>query len=219
MTAELVQITHGQVRDSIAIARSHGEKFFEQIVWQIENEVWTVLGYQSWDEMREAEYSDMGVVAPRADRPELVSRLRRKGLTQKQIGDTLGVHRETVSNDLRSMSDSDIEDGEPETITNSRGQQRPAAYAKVTETTKTETYIDGATGEVVGPPKRDPGTPRRKPLRDGFRDASLDLDKIVRRFQNLVADDRFPKNKNEVTRYRNDLARANEALQRLIDQF
>lgn len=136
------EITYGQVRESIAVARSHGEKFFEQIVWQVENEVWTVLGYDSWDAMREVEYADMGVVAPRADRPELVSRLRAKGLTQKEIAGTLGVHRETVANDIRSMSDSDI--GPPATITNSRGQQRPASYA-----TKPAERIDFSTGEVL----------------------------------------------------------------------
>lgn len=127
VTGEIVETpSYNSVRESIAIARSHGEKFFEQIVWQVENEVWTVLGYRSWDELREAEYQDMGVVAPRADRPELVSRLRSKGLTQGQIAGTLGVSQPTVQRDLDSAPDYSNEYSEP--VTNSRGQQRPASY-------------------------------------------------------------------------------------------
>jgi len=143
MTVTLREITYGEVRESIAVARSHGEKFFEQIVWQVENQVWTILGYESWDALREAEYADMGVVAPRADRPELVSRLRRQGMSQQQIGDTLGVSRPTVAGDLNAVSD--IE--QPQTITNARGQERPATYAP-----RTSERINPVTGEIVPEP-------------------------------------------------------------------
>lgn len=118
-------ITHADVRDSIEIAKAHGEKFFEQIVWQVENETWHILGYDSWDEMREAEYGDLGVVAPRADRPELVSRLR-KHLTQKETADTLGVSKRTVAAQSANLHFED----EGTTITNSRGQKRPANYKR-----------------------------------------------------------------------------------------
>lgn len=72
--------------------------------------------------MRESEYADLGVVAPRADRPELVSRLRAKGLTQQQIPDTVGVHKATISREVANATSDD----QSATITNSRGQQRPA---------------------------------------------------------------------------------------------
>ena len=48
--------------------------------------------------------SEQGIVAPRADRPELVARLRSRGLTQKQIGDTIGVSEASVSRQLASAS-------------------------------------------------------------------------------------------------------------------
>ena len=51
------------------------------------------------------------------------------------------------------------------------------------------------------------------------RDASLDLGKLITRIENLVNDDRFSRNKNEVARYANDLIRARDALQRAIDQM
>lgn len=126
-TGEIVEVTYAEVRDSIAAARESGTKFFEQIVWQIERQAWTVLGYSSWDEMRETEYADMGVVVPRADRPEVVTRMRKSGLTQAQIADTLGVDRKTVRADLNGATPHS--DGAAPII-NARGQQRPAAYTR-----------------------------------------------------------------------------------------
>lgn len=140
-----MSVSYADVRDSIAVARSHGEKFFEQIVWQIENEAWLILGYGSWDEMREAEYADMGVVAPRADRPELVSRLRAKGLTQKQIADTVGTSVGTVNGDLKFSSEIET----PATVINSRGQERPASYQRHAPEPE---RIDLDDGPDVGPP-------------------------------------------------------------------
>lgn len=122
-----IQISYASALESVAVAKSHGEKFFEQIVWQVENRAWEVLGYDSWDDMRLTEYGGLGVVAPAADRPELVSRLRKSGLTQKEIGGTLGVHESTASRHLANASS----DG-PETIKNSRGQERPTSYTRTT---------------------------------------------------------------------------------------
>jgi len=124
-TGEIVEVTYGEVRESVALARESGTKFFEQIVWQIERQAWTVLGHASWDAMRETEYGEMGVVVPRADRPEVVARMRKSGLTQRQIAETVGVNEATVSRDLANAS-SDLS---VDPIINSRGQQRPASYS------------------------------------------------------------------------------------------
>lgn len=203
-------ITHGAVRESIAIAKSHGEKFFEQIVWQVEHEVWTVLGYKSWDDMREAEYADLGVMAPRADRPELVSRLRAKGLTQQQIADTVGVGVGTVNRDL-----SDLPNGKsPGPITNSRGEQRPATYRKP------EPEVVDA--EIVDQPvlRPEPSAPRRKPLTEAFWHAAYDLIKVAERIDRLAADDRFPQNATKVAQGQlGDLLRARDLLNQVIEQL
>lgn len=127
-TGEIVERpTYSEVRDSIATAREAGVRFFEQIVWQVERRAWEVLGYSDWDEMREAEYADMGVVVPRADRPEIVTRLRAAGLMQQEIADTLGVGQSTVQRDLNTH----LGNGPASTIETSRGP-RPSSY-----TTKT----------------------------------------------------------------------------------
>src|SRR5699024_9300504 len=75
---------------------------------------------------REAVYGGTAVIVPRADRPELSSRLRAQGLTQQQISNTLGVGQSTVERDLNTQ----IGNEASATITNSRGQQRPTSYRR-----------------------------------------------------------------------------------------
>jgi len=123
-TGELTEVTYAQVRDSVTTTKTHLEKAAEEIVWQIENRTWLVLGYADWDEMREAEYKGAAVIVPRADRPELSARLRSKGLSQQQIADTLGVSQRQVSTDIRSTSN--IE--QTVTRTDSLGRERPMSY-------------------------------------------------------------------------------------------
>lgn len=139
------------VRASISRAKRNLEKAAEEIVWQIEMEGWRTLGYSSWGAMREAEYGGAAFLVPSKNRPELVARMRAKGLTQQEIADTAGVSRPTVASDLLN-ADSDIE-----TVTNSRGQQRPANYARTepdvidAEVIEDDepVHINWQTGEVV----------------------------------------------------------------------
>lgn len=123
-TGELVNVSYGEVRASVETTKTHLEQAAEQVVWQIENQAWLVLGHKSWDEMRDAEYKGAAVMVPRADRPEIMVRLRANGLSQKQIGDTLGVSDTTVRRDLNQQMSVET----PPTITNSRGQSRPTSY-------------------------------------------------------------------------------------------
>lgn len=79
--------------------------------------------------------------------------------------------------------------------------------------------LDGKTYTRPAPQATKAAADRRPPLRDGFRDAALDLAKIVGRFERLAADDRLSRNKNEVARYANDLTLATDALQRIAEQL
>jgi len=153
-------ITPDVVRASIKRARKSLEKAASEIVWQIEMEAWRTLGYSSWTAMREAEYGGAAFMVPSKSRPELVERMRAKGLTQKEIADTAGVSRPTVAADLSSMPNPDIE------VTNSRGQQRPATYARTSpddDVIDAEViedydpiYINEETGEVLDAPEASP---------------------------------------------------------------
>lgn len=118
-------ITPADVRASVSKAKRSLRTAATEIVWQIEMEAWRTLGYSSWTAMREAEYGGAAFMVPRKDRLPLMQRMRSKGLTQQEIANTAGLHESTVSRDLANAS-SDL----PETVTNSRGQQRPASYSR-----------------------------------------------------------------------------------------
>lgn len=151
-TGEIVDApSYGEVRESIETTRTHLERAAEQVVWQIENRTWLVLGYSSWDEMREAEYKGAAVIVPRADRPELVTRLRAGGLSQQQVATTIGVSQGTVAKD-EAIIDSDND--RPATRTDSLGRERPTSY-KSTSVAPPETKGQGdvrhETAEVPAP--------------------------------------------------------------------
>lgn len=124
-TGELSAPTYGDVKASIGRAKKSLEQAAEEIVWQIENQAWAVLGYDDWNAMREAEYGGAAFMVPRAERPELVARLNRY-LPQSEVAATAGVSVATVERDLASIPQ--MRDSEPPTITNARGQKRPASY-------------------------------------------------------------------------------------------
>lgn len=158
-------ITQADVRASIRRARKSLEDAAAEIVWQIEMEAWCTLGYSSWTAMREAEYGGAAFMVPSKSRPEIVARIRAKGLTQQEIAATAGVGIGTVNRDLAR---SDLPNGNSShTITNSRGEQRPATYQRTERDDDVidaeviegdELRVDTQTGEVIDAPheKTDP---------------------------------------------------------------
>jgi len=64
----------------------------------------------------------------RDQRDELIRRLRSDGMTQQKIADSTGVDQATVSRTLNMQPH--IDEPQPETIVNARGQERPAAYER-----------------------------------------------------------------------------------------
>lgn len=126
--AEIVP-TADEARASIDRARTHAQGFWAEVKWQVESNAWEALGYESLDQMWDAEYMALNVGIARSDRPELVASFRKAGQTQQQIADKLNVARTTVLNDLRDVNVKN-DNEPPATVTNSRGQERPATYAR-----------------------------------------------------------------------------------------
>lgn len=66
----------------------------------------------------------------------------------------------------------------------------------------------------------DPRKPNRRPITDSFRDAAWDLWRITERLDRLAADDRFPRNAEQVARMsRGDLLRAVDLLATVVDRI
>ena len=141
--AEVV-VTASEVRESIDRAKAGALTFWREVQWQIENEAWTALGYESLDQFWDAEYMALNVGIARSDRPELVLSLRKAGQTQQQIADKLNVSLPTIERDVRKLNPSN--DGFTDvTVTNSRGQERPATYRKP----EPPHAVNADTGEIV----------------------------------------------------------------------
>ena len=80
-------------------------------------------------------------------------------------------------------------------------------------------YCSGRCRTLAYRTRRDGDKPKRprRPLGDSMWDAYVDLDKIVRRFESLVADDRFPRNREKLAWYRHSLAHSRDAIDTLLN--
>ena len=123
----------------------------DELVWQLTSEAWRADGrYSSFSDLWADRWEPLGIAVPRAVRPLAIEQMRRERLTQQQIADKLNVSQATVSGDVRDLNiNSDIET--PETIINSRGQERPATYRKPATTLRDAGVVDMATGEIYDP--------------------------------------------------------------------
>lgn len=94
------------------------------------------LGYANWHSYCAAELG--GIRIPLADRPTVVTELRREGMSTRAIGSALGVDAKTVRNDLASSG----EKSPVETVISLDGRQRPATQPKPEPVDEPETVIE-----------------------------------------------------------------------------
>jgi hypothetical protein len=52
-----------------------------------------------------------------------------------------------------------------------------------------------------------------------MRDAYLDMDKLLQRWERLLDDDRFPRNRGKLAHYRQALARHRDAIDALLERW
>lgn len=208
MSAEVVNAATGEIADSITVAdvdasiarviRS-AESIWDEWAWQVENEVWKIGNrFGSWDEMRRSVYGGLtNVTAPRAERPELVSRFRAAGLTQVETAATLGVSRRTVQ-----------EYSEPVYEKRSSAlSSNPAA----------EEVIDA---EIVDDEPTAEYRPRAEAITSQFTAAIADLNRAMSRLHRVSTDPNFHRNKKQVaTMHGGDLSRTISELETLADSL
>lgn len=78
---------------------------------------------------------------------------------------------------------------------NSRRKEATAVPHRLPERPGTVTFLDGRRQPATRPPKQ----PRREPITRSAREAAHDLREAMGRVERVVADDRFPKNRDRVT--------------------
>jgi hypothetical protein len=80
--------------------------------------------------------------------------------------------------------------------------------------------VTGLDGKTYHPQPAAPKEPRRKPITEAFDNANYDLRRVVERVVRLVEDDRFKKNKDQITGSNlSDLIRARDAINGVIQQL
>ena len=207
---EAGMVTEAEVRASVRRVIEHAESIWDEWAWQVEHRTWTVLGYDSWDEMRRGEYGALtSVSAPRAERPELVARFRGAGLTQRQTADTLGVTEQTIYNHERKERDP-----------NYLGRPVPCESDEIVDAEIVEDEPSTARPQPTTPISGALRAVPRRALPDQFFDAVYDAVKKVESLHRLISDDRFPQNAEKVAaKHRNDLLRARDLFEQVINSL
>lgn len=107
-------------------AIQHHDGFWGDIIWLAENHAWESLDYESFDALWDDRFAGLGVGLGRKIRARVVIALRVIGQSHVQIQAKTGVSRPTIQKDLANVKNLH---SLPDTITNSRGEERPTNYA------------------------------------------------------------------------------------------
>ena|SRR5699024_6529642 len=151
-------------------------------------------------------------------------------LSDREHGRRTGVSKNTAAAVRDELTESGQVDHFAERIDPRTGNaSQPASRPRpVPEFAPDDEVVPGMTaGELdelnvqprPGPGPADPPKPKRRPLEEQFFDATHKLTSVCTTLQNLGDDDRLPRNREQVARYRSDLLRAIDTLQRVADQL
>lgn len=80
----------------------------QEIVSAYTERDWVTLGYRSFEDYVESEFSETRLRLSAEERREAVTVLRAAGMSQRAIGSTLGVDAATVNRDLRTVADATV---------------------------------------------------------------------------------------------------------------
>jgi len=205
-----------------------------EMVWELiakaySERAWAALGYDSWDDYCETEFSGTRLRMPREERAEVVSSLRESGLSLRAIEAATGVSRPTIIKDLADAQVVKFLPPEPPggvtASTPGRTDRVAAALASAqakqdvapVEPIKMPEKITGTDGKTYT--AQQPRQQRRRPITDAFNQSARDLTRVVERIERLAADDRFKGNIESLSRHRYGMTRARDALDAVISEL
>ncbi|WP_100494939.1 ParB/RepB/Spo0J family partition protein [Mycobacteroides abscessus] len=150
-------------------------------------------------------------------------------LSDREHGRRTGVHNETAAAVRKELVTAGVVT-ESVTRIGRDGVPQPASKPRPVPEPVEDDDQDIADDAVAEPDWRDEAADtdepepeakrRRRPITDAFDSAAWDLSKIITRIENLAADDRFEKNKDQIASTKaSDLVRARDALQRVIEKL
>lgn len=183
------------------------------------------LGFRSWTEYIAAVCSETPLMRlSRDERRVIVSDLAEQGMSTRAIAPVVGANQATVVRDLGAR---DANASPAEAPAEPSFDPTPSWDPVDTETGEIHTEprsITGMDGKTYTRPEpkeeTEPIRPRRRPIGDAARDAGWEVRKATERIEKLLADDRYPQNKEQVTTHlRGHLLYVVESCQGLLDQL
>lgn len=194
-----------QINDKLDGIADNFELVMPLIRDALTREAWKALDYSGVSEYVSTRFAAAFSRMPRELRQPVVRELSASGMSTRAIAPVVGTSNKTVHQDL-------------------------AAGVTSGNTSVPVTGLDGKTyrkpepevvdAEIVDEPAPEPPKPRRRPITDQSRDAGWELRKIAERIQRIGDDDRFTRNKEQVTPHlRGHLQFAIEVCQDLLDQL
>jgi hypothetical protein len=170
-----------------------------------EGRAWTALGYASWDDYCTREFGASRLRLPREERQEVVASLRDSGLSIRAIASATGTGTRQVQEALR-----------PEVCSGTTPATSDPDYPRETPAPQPITGTDGKRYAAPIPKSK----PKRSSLNDAAGRSGWEFRKAIERLERIVADDRFPANREQVAAHlRGHLTYAVEVCQDLLDRL
>lgn len=198
------------------------------------------LGYGTWAAYVEAEFIDVARMRlPREKRRELVSTLESEAdMSTRAIAAVTGSSKDTVHRDLnpdaagvsnetpakRNRSSRPVQGQDGKTYPAPTARSSPVADDSNHQNDEIEeaeiVAEESETQRVTPKPATPDRKPRRAPLDKSARNAGHNMRLAANRVANVVGDDRFRQNRDQITRImRRDLVHALETTQALLEQM
>jgi hypothetical protein len=153
----------------------------------------------------------------REQRRELVSYLAGEGMSNRAIAQAVGADERTVRRDREQVRHDAAPDRPTITVDNT---VIDSATGEVIREAPSAPAVTGLDGKTYPATPATPKTPRRKPITDAFDATTFELKKVVERAVRLTQDDRFTKNKDQISGANlSDLVRVRDAINGVIQHL
>lgn len=229
-------------RYEVAISPAQARELTDRIkvgveaVWQLVKDAyvsraWEALGYDSWDDYCTREFGSSRIRLPREERQEVVSSMREIGMSTRAIASATGMSKDTAARALSGVANET-----PAPVTGTDGKTYPSSQPRrepePEPVVKTEPVEEQPIGNIItqddlaelNQPVEKPAPhktePRAEAITSQFTSAIADLNRVLNKFNRITRDKNFPRNREKVAAmHRNDLTRAIDELQTLVDNI
>lgn len=219
-----------RIRSLVVQTREGMEKVQRLLTEAKDGNAHVALGYGEgeWTRYMADLFADQPLRLPRDQRKELVGYLAGEGMSSAAIAPIINTTdrraRQIMAEARQAGSDFRPAPQSTPAVDRTTGDVSdwpvvpPPGQAPTAQKT---TGLDGKQySRPTAQPPAEPVKPKRRALTDQFFDAAYDMNKAVERVARLTADDRFPRNADQVAaKHRNDLIRARDLLQQVISQL